>query len=81
MAKPTSYLTVSYCIVDPDTTYYQFKLEHMACYISLPVYISATGIEDIDNAFAGSMTYQPAVPSKDLEMLVSIFTRSSILFI
>ena len=28
------------------------------------------GILDIDNAFAGAMSFQPAVPSKDMKMLV-----------
>ena len=28
------------------------------------------GIVDIDSAFAGAMSFQPAVPSKDMKMLV-----------
>ena len=35
------------------------------------------GIVGIDNAFAGAMSYQPAVASKDMKMLVSISLLST----
>ena len=38
------------------------------------------GIVGIDNAFAGAMSFQPAVPTKDMKMLVRfvaiIFAKS-----
>ncbi len=30
-----------------------------------------TGIEDINNAFDGSLTFQPAVPSGEVDIIVS----------
>ena len=32
-----------------------------------------TGIDDINNAFEGSLTFQPALPSGDVDIVVSVF--------
>jgi hypothetical protein len=33
--------------------------------------IKGTGIDDINNAFEGSLTFQPAVPSGEVDIVVS----------
>jgi hypothetical protein len=35
------------------------------------IQITGTGIDDINNAFDGSLTFQPALPSGDVEIVVS----------
>ncbi len=36
--------------------------------------LTGTGIEDINDAFEGSLTFQPAVPSGEVDIVVSFST-------